>query len=172
MNIAHTRSMVRAALDGRARRRADAGRPELRGRGAARAARTCRPRSSTRARPGRTRTAYDAPAAALATMFRGQLRGLRRRRARSRGRSGGRQDAAGAATDGRRRPASTDRGPGRVRRSWRRAPRIAEHGWPPMTSGPTLSASGIGEEDEERDRARASGRRWTIIGWTPEASGR
>ena len=69
MNIDHTRSMVRAALVGRARRRRVRDRPGLRGRGPDRAARTSRARSSGRAATWADGEAYDRQAAALARMF-------------------------------------------------------------------------------------------------------
>ena len=56
MNIAHTRSMVRAALDGSLAEVADADRSDLRRRGPDQLPGRARPRSSTRARPGPIRT--------------------------------------------------------------------------------------------------------------------
>ena len=69
MNIDHTRSMVRAALGGAARRRPVRDRPDLRGRGPDVLSRTSRPRSSSRARRGRTRRPTTARPRALARMF-------------------------------------------------------------------------------------------------------
>ena len=55
MSIAVTRSLLKAALDGRAGRRGDDAAPRLPGARAARTARTCRRSCWTRARRGRTR---------------------------------------------------------------------------------------------------------------------
>ena len=70
MNIAHTRSMVRAALDGTLADVPTPARPELRCSRCRSAARTFRPRSSIRARPGRTRQPTTRPPQRLTTMFR------------------------------------------------------------------------------------------------------
>ena len=114
MNIAHTRSMVRAALDGALDDVADAGRPDLRHRGPARL--PGRPGgvpgpARDLGRPGRLRPAGRGPGRDV----RGELRRLRRRRARLRaaGRVATRWPIAMPARpsgDGRRRrPASGDR---------------------------------------------------------------
>ena len=75
MNIAHTRAMVRAALDGDARDGADAARPQLRAGRARSTARTCRTRSSIRARRGPTRPPTTRPRPGWRDVP-GQLRGL------------------------------------------------------------------------------------------------
>ena len=68
MNIAHTRAMVRAALDGALAAVPTRLDPNF-GLSVPTTARTCRTRSSTRARPGPTRPPTTGPAAKLARMF-------------------------------------------------------------------------------------------------------
>ena len=81
MNIDHTRAMVRAALDGRARRRRRRGSIRSSGSRSRSTAPTCRPSSSTRATTWADPDAYDRGREPARRDVRGQLRRLRRRRA-------------------------------------------------------------------------------------------
>ena len=156
MNIAHTRSMVRAALDGALDGVADAGRPELRGRGPADAARTCRRRSSTRARRGRTRTPTTGRRSDLGGDVRRELRGLRRRRDRRRSGRPGRlvRDPTRQTALGRRAPAEPAARRARTRLTIVTACRSTTTGARRRRAGsPTTSGQRSGRTDSDGDRS-------------------